>query len=176
MTPRRGVRAFFKGRRGNAATEFAFLLPVMLALLAGVVELSRVLLAYNAVDRLASRYAISYADCSDIPNGTCQTELGTYVSTFAIKNMASQLTASVTLRMFEVQFLNGNMNVKYVSPSGATLTAAELTAAKAAVKDQQFGVVVTVEYLHSPLFFKAIASKFMSPTYDILYTIAQLKS
>jgi len=61
------LQAFRRSRSGTAAIEFAFILPVLLMMFAGVVEAGRLFQVYDATNRLATQYAIVLADCSDIP-------------------------------------------------------------------------------------------------------------
>lgn len=63
MTGRIG--GLFRANAGTAAIEFAFIVPIMLMLFAGVVEIGRAFQVYNAVDRLATQYAITWSDCSE---------------------------------------------------------------------------------------------------------------
>ena len=144
--------------------------------MAGIVEFGRAYQAYGAVNRLATRYAIAWADCSDTPTGTCATELLTYVSPIAIKNFVPQLTNAVTLRMFEVTMSGTGATVVYVSPTGATLSSSELAAAQATVASGQTGVIVTVTYTHTLAFFQAFMAPFLGASRTIGYTIAQQKS
>lgn len=53
----RGARRFLKGERGVAAIEFAFIAPIMIAMLAGTVELSQGLTADRRVSQIASATA-----------------------------------------------------------------------------------------------------------------------
>lgn len=45
---------FFRNERGNAAIEFAFLLPILFTMFMGVVETSNVILANQRTDKMAS--------------------------------------------------------------------------------------------------------------------------
>ena len=177
---RPSFHGFLRTTRATAAMEFAIVLPVMLLFMSGIVEFGRYLQVYDGVNRLASRYALSWADCSDNPAGACQTELASYTSSFAMTNMAPQLRNPITLRMIEVSISGSTPTVIYASPTGATLTAAELATALSAINNGQTGVVVTVTYVHSLLFFAPLMTKYLGnyvgPTHPISYTIAQLKS
>ena len=167
----------FMGHRGaNAAIEFALVLPVMLMFMAGIVEIGRAFQVYSSVDRLATRYAVAWADCSDTPTGTCQTEMASYTSSYAMKNMVPQLTNTITLRMLEVSIASGVATVIYATPAGATLTTAELATAQTAIANGQTGVVVTVNYTHTLVFFARLMAPFLGPSRSIVYTVAQLKS
>lgn len=91
-----------------------------------------------------------WADCSDSPAGTCNTELANYTASYAIGNIFPELTASATsLRIFQISMSGTTPSVTYAYPSGATLTTAETTAAQAVVPSTQAGVVVTVTYTHT---------------------------
>ena len=167
---------FLASRHANAAIEFALTVPVLLLIMAGIVEFGRAYQAYGAVNRLASRYALAWADCSDTPTGTCATELLTYVAPAAIKNFVPQLTNSVQLRMFEVTISGTSATVVYSSPTGAVLLANELTTAQTTIASGQTGVVVTVTYSHTLAFFQTIMAPFLGTSRTISYTIAQQKS
>lgn len=179
MTRRSG--AWVRSRSGNAATEFAFILPIMLLFIAGIVEFGRIIQVYSAVNRLATRYAVVYSDCYDYPTGTCNTELTTYTSSMATKNVAPQLNNTlVSLRMFEVSMSSATpatATIKYPTGSNATLSAAELVQAQTVIGAGQTGVVVTVSYQHSLLFFAQIMSQFIaSNKLAVSYTVAQRKT
>jgi len=77
-------RKFTRSRSGSSAIEFSFIAPVLLMMIAGVVEIGRLFVVYDGTNRLATQYAIVYADCSDVPSGTCNTELTVLGSTNAI--------------------------------------------------------------------------------------------
>ena len=170
-------RRFLGGRSGTAAIEFAVVLPVLIALAAGIVELGRAFQVYNAVNRLATQYAIAYSDCSDFPVGSCGAEILLYGDADAVKNIVPQLDATrLTLRIFQVSMNGTTPNVTYAYPSGATLTAAQRSAAQAAFQDKQAGVVVTATYTHSLAFFPSVAAPWLSSRLSPAYTVTQLKS
>ena len=197
-------RTFFKNRRGNAGTEFAFILPIMLLFIGGIVEFGRFFLAYNEANRLASRYAIVYADCSDSaldaaswctssahPTFSLQ---NTFASSVVLGNLVPQLTAgSVAVRMFYVTMSAAGaaqtyknaypVGATFDSPSTATVpTNTELQSAKNATSyggNPQAGdvVVVTITYTHQLLFFSKIMGSFLPPSLlTVTYTVAQRKT
>ena len=171
------VRRLLGQRDGTAAIEFAVVLPLMIALAAGIVELGRAFQVYNAVNRLATQYAIAYSDCSDFPVGTCGAEILLYGDADAVKNIVPQLDyAGLTLSLFQISMNGTTPNVTYAYPSGATLTAAQRTAAQAAFQDKQAGVVVTAAYAHSLAFFPSRAMPWLSNRLSPAYTVTQLKS
>jgi Flp pilus assembly protein TadG len=167
-----------QSRHAASAVEFAIIVPLMLLLMAGTVEFGRAFQAYQASNQLATRYASTWADCSDYPAGTCNTILSTYTSTYAIQNLVPQLTAAnLTIRMIQFQMSSGTANVIYASPSGATLTAAELAVATKAVASGQTGVVVTVTYVYNLVFFqKLLNSIFPTGTRTFTFIVSQDKS
>ena len=198
------LRLFRKARRGNAATEFAFILPIMLLFMGGIVECGRFFQTYNAVNRLATRYASVYSDCNDgsdtagsdpTPCGNGSTgELQYYWPAAAIKNIAPQLSnGSTAVRMFEVSYSNaGTASIVNSYPAGNTMTVAEAQKAQAAIyvapypgqNKPQVGVVVTVSYHHTFDFFSSVSQYFpnfslncpsASPT-CVSYTVAQRKT
>ena len=183
------LHRFAGDRRANAATEFAFILPVMLILIAGIVEFGRWFQAYDGVNRLATRYASAYADCNDNPLGTtpspqaCNTELGLYWPTAALRNIAPQLSSgTVTVRMFQVQYSpTGTSSIVYQYPSSVAMSAAESQSAQAAILVSgaaETGVVVTIQYTYTALFFSTVFQA-MAPGRNgsvISYTGAQRKT
>jgi Flp pilus assembly protein TadG len=176
MTGRRSLRAFVGQGHATAAIEFAIVIPVLLSLMSGMVEFGRIFEVYAATNRLATRYAIAWADCSDYPTGTCLTELAMYTPVPAMQNIAPQLTNTVTLRMLEVSMSGSTATVIYATPTGATLTAAELATAQSVIASGQTGVVVTVSYVHTLIFFQQLMSPFLGTSRTITSTVAQLKS
>lgn len=173
----RGVIRFLAQRRAVAAVEFAIIAPVLMVLVGGVVEIGSLLRAYAAVNRVATQYALSYADCPDFTSGTCQTELSQYASTTTLANIVPQLTAAnLTLTMAQVSMSGSTPTVQYVSPAGATLTAAQTAALVNAVPSGQTGVVVTAKYTYSLLFFATLMKPIIGSSWTITFTVAQLKS
>lgn len=180
-------RAFWRARRGNAATEFAFILPILLLFIGGIVEFGRVFQAYSAVDALATRYAITYADCFDNPAPACNTELQTLFAptagaTIGMQNLAPQLTntASLQLRMFEVSMpalpAAQVPTIVYASPAGTTtLLSDELAKAQATIAPGKLGVIASVSYVHKVLFFASFVPAALQNR-SIIYTVAQRKN
>jgi Flp pilus assembly protein TadG len=168
---------FLRSDRASAAVEFALISPIVLLMLAGVVETGRFLQVYDAVNRLANQYAIAWADCSDQPAGTCSTELNSYTSAFTIANFAPELTESnVTLSMFEVTMSGSTPTIVYAYPSNATMSATQISAAQTAFSAGQIGVVVTASYQHSLIFFSHQMTPYLGSYLSPSYTTAQLKS
>ena len=126
----RQLSGFRRSTSATAAIEFAFIAPVLLTMLAAVVEVCRLFQVYNATNRLATQYAITWSDCSDQPAGACNTELSSFSSSALSANLVPQLQASaLTLRMYQVDMNGSTPTVTYAYPAGATLTAAEISAA-----------------------------------------------
>jgi Flp pilus assembly protein TadG len=168
---------FRDARSAAAASEFALILPIIVLMFAAIVEFGAIFQVYAATNRIATQYAIAWADCSDSPAGTCQTELNTYTASYTIANIAPQLTASsLTLTMFEVQMSGTTPTVVYSYPSGATLTAAQTAAAQAAFSASQTGVIVTASYVHTLQFFSVFMTPFLGGNLNPTYTVVQLKS
>jgi Flp pilus assembly protein TadG len=171
------VPKLWASRRAAAASEFALILPVILLMFAAIVEFGAIFQVYAAVNRVATQFAIAWADCSDSPAGTCQTELNTYTASYTIANIAPQLTAtSLTLTMFEVQMSGTTPTVVYAYPSGATMSAAQTVAAQTSFSSGQTGVVVTASYVHTLQFFTTLMTPFLGGNLTPTYTVAQLKS
>lgn len=101
-----GLLHFLRDRRGATAVEFALLLPIMLALIAGVFEYSRVLLAQHMVrdivDEAARTGVVKYqsdatvkasikADVDDVPG------VGSHI--VDVTSSASSLSVKVSVSM-----------------------------------------------------------------------------
>ncbi len=175
-------RRFLWHAGGSVAVEFAILAPVIILMLACLYEFGTAFQAMTAANRLASEYAISWADCVDNPTGTCQTEMGLYTPAASIGNIAPQLTASrVGLQMFQVSMSGTTPNVTYSYPSGAALSAAQTTAAQASLTTGENGVIVTVNYTYIPAVFGGLTIPGFGniiPTagFPMSYTVVQLKA
>jgi len=171
------ISKFLLTRAGTAAVEFALIVPIMLAMVAGAIELGRAFQAYNAANRLATQYAFTWSDCSDSPVGTCNTELSSFTSSSSLANIAPQLiTNNISLRMFQVTVAGSNVNVIYAYPSGQTLTAAEQTAATSTLTNGQSGVVVSISYVHNLIAFANLMSSVIGPSYTMSFTVVQVKA
>jgi Flp pilus assembly protein TadG len=155
----KGLLATFAG---HATIEFAFIVPILLLMLAGVVEIGRLYQVWNVTNRLASQYAIVYADC-----------LG---STNAISNIAPQLrTSLLSATIFQVSMSGTTPTVEYAFPSGATLTASQVTAAQGVLSNGQVGIVVTATNNHTLQFFQAMMTPYLGSVLTASYTAVQLK-
>ena len=177
MSRPRFHRRFARSRRGSAAVEFAIIAPIVLVILGGLYEVGHAFQTLTAVNELASQYAISWADCSDNPAGTCNTEISLYSPSNAIGNVAPQLTAAiVTLQMFQVTMSGTTPSVTYAYPSGAGLTAAQTTAAQAAFTSGQTGVIVTVNYTYNVTVFPGVLSGVIPASFPMSFTVTQLKA
>ena len=171
------VRGLLRSKRGNAAIEFALVVPVLLALGAGIVEFGLIFKIYNGANRLATQYAIAWSDCADTPIGTCLTELNSYSSSNTVSNLVPQLVpANVTLQMFQVAMVGTTPVVTYSYPLIATLNSAQVSAAQAAFSSGQKGVIVTASYQHSLSFFSTLMTPFLGSRLNPSYTVTQLKS
>jgi Flp pilus assembly protein TadG len=170
------LRNFIVARRGAAAVEFAFIGPVMILMAGGVYECGGIFQSLTAANRLASQYAIAWADCSDSPVGSCNTELGLYDSASAIQNLAPQLTGAVTLQMYQVAKSGTTLTVTYAYPSSAGLNTAQTAAANAVLASGQSGVVVTVNYTYTLSIFSGVLSGMLPASIPMSYTVAQLKA
>lgn len=172
----RRFRGFARAKSGTAAIEFAFIVPIMLMMFAGVVEIGRAFQVYNAVNRLATQYAITWSDCSDLPVGTCNTELTAFGSSNMIANLIPQLLSTeLTLNMFQVNMSGTTPTVTYAYPVGATMTGDQITAARGILTDKQAGVVVTASYRHSLQFFPGLMTPYLGSVLSPTYTAVQLK-
>jgi len=78
--------------------------------------------------------------------------------------------------MFQVTVNQGNVNVTYASPSGATPTSAEQAAATSALNNGQTGVIVSISYVHSLLAFSALMSPIIGSSYTMTFTVVQVKA
>ncbi|MGA2289273.1 TadE/TadG family type IV pilus assembly protein [Bradyrhizobium sp.] len=173
---RKLLQDFRRSGSATAAIEFAFILPVLLMMFAAVVEAGRLFQVYDATNRLATQYAIVFADCSDIPAGTCNTELAALGSSSAIANIVPQLqTGHLSVSIFQVSMSGTTPTVVYAFPAGATLTPNQTLAAQGLLSSNQSGVVVTATYSHSLEFFQTLMSPYLSSVLTPSYTAVQLK-
>ena len=173
---RRARVGFGASRSGSAAVEFAFIAPVLILLGAGVFELTRAFQARGAIDKLASQYAITYADCVDSPAGACNTELSSFDAAASLKNLEPLLVHPITLQMFQVVMNNSTPQVTYAYPSGGSLTSAQSTAASNVLTSGQTGVVVTVSYTYTLDIFPGVLNGIVPSSIPMSYTVAQLKA
>lgn len=170
------LRKLWRARAGTAAIEFAIIVPVLLSLGAGILEFGLYYQVYDATNRLASQIAAVWSDCSDAPAGTCLTEASSYSASAVVTNLAPRLTAAnVTLQLFQVRMSGTTPTVVYARPSGATMSAAQITAAQAMLESGDVGVVVTARYVHTLQFFSSIMSPALGNRLNISYTVVQLK-
>lgn len=170
------LRRFAGSRSGSSAIEFSIILPVMLLMIAGVVEVGRLFQVYNATDRLATQYAIVFADCSDQPIGTCSAEMTQLGATATVSNVVPQLQSGLlSLSIFQVSMSGTAPSIVYSFPSSASLSTAQVAAAQAILSDGQSGVVVTATYNHSLQFFQNLMSPYLSSVLTPSYTAVQLK-
>jgi Flp pilus assembly protein TadG len=168
---------FWRSGIATAAVEFAFIVPVMLLMVAGITEYGRYYVVSDAANRLATQYASAWADCSDVPTGTCALELNTFGSSNVIQNIVPPLAASkTTLSMFQVIMVGTTPTVVSSYPAASTLSSAQSTAASAILTSGESGVVVTVTYAHSLDYFPGIMSAFLGSALNISNTVVQLKS
>ncbi|MBG0808750.1 pilus assembly protein [Methylosinus sp. H3A] len=171
----RGARRL--DRRGSAAVEFALLTPVIILMIAGVAEFGRIYVVFSAVNKIAAQYAISWADCSDSPAGTCSTEMSLYTPSYALGNIAPQIKASgLTLQMFQVTMGATSPTVVYAYPTGSSLSTAQTNLIKATFSNGQSAVLVTATYAHSLAFFPKSTTALLGGLLTPSYSAVQLKS
>jgi Flp pilus assembly protein TadG len=170
------LRKFARSRSGTAAIEFAFICPILVMMIAAVVEIGRLYQVYNATNRLATQYAIVYSDCSDLPSGTCNTELSALGAANSVSNIVPQLQSSLlSLTIFQVSMSGTTPTVVYSYPAGATLTTGQVMAAQGVLSDGQSGVVVTATYNHTLQFFQTLMTPYLASVLTASYTAVQLK-
>jgi Flp pilus assembly protein TadG len=166
----------FMNPNASAAIEFGLVAPVIIVLIAGIVEFGRIFVVYNTVNRLATQYAIAWSDCSDSPIGACLTELSSYTASNAIANFVPQLNAAkLTLQMFQISMSGTTPTVVYSYPSGSSLTASQISLAKTTFTSGQSAVIVTATYAHSLTYFPAVMTPFLGSVLKPSYTALQLK-
>jgi Flp pilus assembly protein TadG len=177
-------------RRATAAVEFAVILPLMMLLVGGIVEFGRLFQVYNATNRLATQYALAWANCSESStdtNGVCSTELSSYITANAIGNVAPQLTLSdLTLTMAEFTVTQGGTATAIYSGGYSGVNAAQLADATTRAASAftlfpgpaavQYVVVVEAKYAHSLDFFETLMEPFLGSYLNPACTAIQLKS
>jgi Flp pilus assembly protein TadG len=179
---KRSPLAFAASTRANAVVEFALLAPSLVLMIAGVSEMGRLFVVYNATNRLATQYAIAWSDCDDSPAGTCSTEMSLYTPQNAIHNIAPQLysptplCSTLTLQMFQISMSGATPNVAYAYPSGTSLSASQSALATATFSSGQSGVVVTATCAYSLGYFTSLMTPFLTGRLTPSYTALQLKS
>jgi Flp pilus assembly protein TadG len=176
----------WRHKRSVAAVEFAIILPVMMLMVAGIIEFGAILQVYKATNRLATQYALSWADCFDTGTVTCQTELATYTNATTIANLAPQLTIkNLALTLAEITVTDGapsvvnsggypNANAGQLATATSVATSAFTDTAKAT--ESQTIVVVVAQYKHTLDFLPAFVSPFLANALTTNYTVAQLKT
>jgi hypothetical protein len=148
----------------------------MLVMIAGVVELGRLFQVYNATDRLATQYAIVFADCSDQPIGTCSTETTQLGASATVANFVPQLqTSLISLSIFQVSMTGTTPSIVYSYPASSTLSSSQVAAAQSVLTSGQSGVVVTATYNHTLQFFQNLMSPYLASVLTASYTAVQLK-
>jgi Flp pilus assembly protein TadG len=170
-------RRFNRDNRAVAAIEFAIIVPVVVALFATTLEFGLYYRSLDAVNKLASQYAIAFADCFD--DADCTSERTALISTTLATNLTQGLVpASLSIRMFKVNVSStGSITVKV--PTGGTLDTNEQAAVSTRIYKSgvaREGVVVTVSYTHSAQFFASTANTFLAPYFNIKARVAQLKN
>ncbi len=166
---------FLRAREGAAIMEFAFVVPIMLLLVAGITELGHAYNIYNSTNKLAVQYAEAWADCKT----SCQAELTNYTNSNVISNIVPTINPSaLALRMLWVTANGTSTTVSYSSPSGvtwATMTAAEQNVITSnLIPTGTVGVIVSASYTFSPLYFPVEMSNLMGAPRTAAYTVAQV--
>ena len=168
---------FRRAHSGNAAIEFALIVPIMIIVIATVVEFGIIFHVYNQTNRLATHYAMAWSDCSDYPVKNCEIELSNYTTSSAIKNTVPQLDVpNLTLQMFQVKRAGATVATTYAFPAGSNPNASQAAAAQSLLPDGQVGVIVTVTYQHTLKFFPNVVTTYLSALLAPSYTVVQLKS
>jgi Flp pilus assembly protein TadG len=169
------LKRFLRAREGAAIMEFAFVVPIILLLAAGIAELGRAYHIYNSTNKLAVQYAEAWADCKT----ACQSELNYYTNANVISNSVPIINPSaLTLRMLWVTANGASTTVSYSSPSGvtwATMSAAEQAKITGGVIPAgTAGVIVSASYTVTPQYFPAEMSTLMGSPLTASYTVAQV--
>jgi Flp pilus assembly pilin Flp len=179
---RRHTLRFSASTRASAVIEFALLAPFVALLIAGVTEMGRLFVVYNATNRLATQYAIAWSDCYDSPAGTCATEMSLYTPQNAVKNFVPQLylptpvCSTLTLQMFQISMSGTTPTVTYAYPTATSLSTAQTTLARTTFASGQSGVVVTATCVYSLGYFSSLMTPFLAGRLTPSYTALQLKS
>lgn len=149
------VRQIFRDERGTAVLEFAFLLPIMLMLFIGAVEMTNVLrldrkvvsAALTTADLVTQRRSISSAELDDVLRAA---EL--IVEPFS--------TSGLSIGVASVRFHHdtGTGSVDWTrSLNGGSVSDATAVAAGVATPGESV-IVVRASYSYTPLFFDFVMS------------------
>jgi Flp pilus assembly protein TadG len=141
---------FGRDRRGVAAVEFAFVLPLLLVLLAGALETRRLWQASRAINTLAAQAALVIADCAATPPATCANDVQRMLA--AVGTLAPHLDRT-QLTMEAVEIARTAGVAQFVSGSAA-LAGALAPNVLALFRDGQTAVIVRVRYTHMPTVFR----------------------
>ena len=91
-------------------------------------------------------------------------------------NIVPELTpAQTSLSMFQIIMVGTTPTVVSSYPAAAALSASQSAAAASAFTSGQSGVVVTVSYNHSLVYFPSTMASILGSVLNISYTVVQLK-
>jgi hypothetical protein len=94
-----------------------------------------------------------------------------------MRNIVPQLTNTINLRMMLVTRSGSTATVQngISTPTGATPTADELAIAQTVIPPNQNGVIVTVSYTHTLVFFQKLMAPLLGASRTFSFTIAQYR-
>jgi Flp pilus assembly protein TadG len=150
------VRNIAGDERGNAMVDFAFLLPIMLMLFVGVVEVTRLL----QLDRKVVAAAQTTADLVTQRREVTDAQLDDFLRAAELifePSPASSITVGITGVRYDVD--SGNPEVDWTkSRNGGSVPDALIVAAGLGGPGEGV-VVVRVTYNYTPLFFDFVLSE-----------------
>ncbi len=151
---RTGWRGLWRDRRGIAAVEFALILPVMFATVAGLAEISNLLRVYQRLDGVA----ITVADLVGQDNIVTTAEL-TEIYNVADRVMSPYSVSNMSVLISSIQGVNDSSGTLQTTvawscsrPSGTALTAGAAYPLPAnIVTNGNAVVVVAASYVYRPI-------------------------
>lgn len=153
----RFLKRFFGNARGVAAVEFAFIAPVMVTMLTGLIELSYLMMAERRVSGAAHSTADLLAQETDVTS----TDLNDIFSAAALI-MAPFSTGSLTIGVSSVRFddTTGAPSQDWSSSYNAGAVSNPTTLATGMGEAGTSVIIVTASYTYTPIMVAILSGNF----------------